>query len=101
MPVTVLDERLSFSTRDAAAAAGVSYRMVDYWTRCGAVWPSVPAAGQGSQRGWSTVDVERLCRIGGVVRRAHAAGLSISIETITAMWDALAAGKAWSVTLTA
>jgi len=101
MPVTVLDERLAFSTREAADAACVTYRVVDYWVRNGAVWPSIPARGSGSQRGWAVADVERLARIGGVVHRAETAGLSVGIAAVTAMWDALAAGDPWTVTLTA
>jgi DNA-binding transcriptional MerR regulator len=101
MPVTVLDERLGFSTREACAATGLTYRMVDHWCSRGAVWPSVPAHGYGTARQWSTVDVERLARIAGVVRRAELAGLSVGLSAINEIWDALAAGDPWSVTLTA
>jgi DNA-binding transcriptional MerR regulator len=101
MPVTVLDERLAFSTREACDAAGLTYRMVDYWVRAGAVWPSVPARGYGSARGWTIADVDRLARIGGVVHRAEAAGLSVGVAAIAAMWDQLTAGDPWTVTLTA
>jgi MerR HTH family regulatory protein len=101
MPVTVLDERLSFSTREACDAAGLSYRMVDYYVSHGAVWPSVPARGTGTQRGWTVADVERLARIGGVIRRAEHAGLTVGCAAVAAMWDQLAAGDAWTVTLEA
>lgn len=101
MAVTVLDERLAFSSREACDAAGLTYRVVDYWVRQGAVWPSVPAAGHGSQRRWSTRDVDILTRIGSVVRRAEAHGLTVGIAAITAMWDTLEAGDPWTVTLTA
>jgi hypothetical protein len=95
MPVTVLDERLGFSTREACDAAGLTYRMVDYWVRRGAVWPSVPARGKGTQRQWSTLDVERLARIAGVVRRAEQAGLIVEVGAVTEMWDTMAAGDDW------
>lgn len=101
MPVTVLDERLGFSTREACGAAGITYRMADYWVRAGAVWPSIAATGKGSSRSWSVGDVERLARIGGVVRRAEQAGLRVELPAVTAMWDQLAAGRPWSITLTA
>jgi hypothetical protein len=101
MPVTVLDERLGFSTREACGAAGLTYRQVDHWVRSGAVWPSIAAAGKGTSRQWSVADVERLARIAGVIHRAEHAGLSVSVATITVIWDTLAAGGAWSVTLTA
>jgi hypothetical protein len=101
MPVTVLDERLGFSTVEAAAACGLTYRQVDNWTRCGAVWPSIPAHGTGTRRPWSTVDIERLARIAGVVHRAERAGLSVGYAAIAAIWDRLTDGERWSVTLTA
>jgi hypothetical protein len=101
MAVTVLDERLGFSTVEAAAAAGLTFREVDRWSRIGAVWPSIAARGCGTRRQWSTVDIERLARIAGVVHRAEAAGFQVSSTAITAMWDALAAGRHWTVTLTA
>lgn len=99
--MVVLDERLGFSTAEAAAACGLTYREVDNWTRRGAVWPSIAAHGHGTRREWSTVDIERLARIAGVVHRAERAGLTVGLAAITAMWDALDAGDAWTVTLTA
>jgi hypothetical protein len=101
MPVTVLDERLAFSTREACDAVGLTYRQVDYWVRAGAVWPTIAARGKGSDRGWVIADVDRLARIGGVVHRAEQAGLSVGVAAIAAIWDQLTAGDAWSVTLTA
>ena len=97
----MLDERLGFSTVEAAAACGLTYREVDNWARHGAVWPSIPARGQGTRREWTTVDIERLARIAGVVHRAEQAGLQVTYAAIGAMWDALDAGDAWTVTLTA
>ena len=99
MGVVVLEERLGFSTQEAADACGLTYRMVDNWTRCGAVWPSIPAHGQGTRRMWSTVDIERLARIARVVRDAERAGLQVTYAAITAMWDAIEAGDDWTVCL--
>jgi DNA-binding transcriptional MerR regulator len=101
MAVTVLDERLALSTREACDAAGMTYRMVDYWVRRGAVWPSIPARGTGSQRGWSADDVNRLARVARVIRDAERAGLTVGVKAVTEMWDALAAGDDWHVLLTA
>lgn len=101
MAVTVLDERLSFSTSEACAATGLPYSVVDRWERAGVVWPSIPARGTGSRRGWSTVDIERLARIAAVVRHAEQAGLTVSYAAVSDMWDAIAAGDPWTVTLTA
>ncbi|NJQ01549.1 MerR family transcriptional regulator [Streptomyces zingiberis] len=42
----------------ACAAAGITYRQLDYWARTGLVEPSVrPAQGSGTQRLYSTEDV--------------------------------------------
>jgi hypothetical protein len=101
MPVTVLDERLGFSTREACGAAGLTYRQVDHWVRSGAVWPSIAAAGRGTSRSWSMADIERLARIAGVVHRAEQAGLVVGLAAVEAIWDQLAAGDGWTVTLTA
>jgi hypothetical protein len=99
MPVTVLDERLGFSTREACDAAGLTYRVVDWWVRRDAVTPSVPARGKGTERQWSTVDVERLARIGGVIRRAEREGLTVNCAAVAAMWDSMVAGDGWRVLL--
>jgi DNA-binding transcriptional MerR regulator len=102
MAVTVLDQQLGFSSIEACAAAGVTYRMADNWVRAGAITPSITsAAGHGSRRCWSMADVERLTRIGRVIDRAERAGLLVTCAAIAAMWDALEAGDPWSMTLTA
>lgn len=45
---------------DAAHAAGVSYRQLDYWSRIGFIVPITEANGHGSRRGYDDVDVRRL-----------------------------------------
>ncbi len=40
-----------------ATLAGVTYRKVDYWTRCGYLQPIVDAPGSGLQRAFSTSEV--------------------------------------------
>lgn len=97
----MLEQPLVFSTREACAAAGITYRMLDYWSRCGAVVPLEPATGTGSRVGWSMRDVEALTRIGAAVRTARANGLEISMATIADMWAVIGVGGRWSVTLTA
>lgn len=96
------DARLAFTSSEACSAAGVSYRQLDYWTRCGAIAPSItPAAGCGSRCEWSIDDVARLARIAALRRRAIDAGLEISVATIGEIWTALAAGRRWGIVLTA
>lgn len=97
-----VDARLAFSTVEACAAADVTYRMADNWIRAGAVTPSIAAAaGSGTRRRWSIVDVERLTRIGRVIDRAEAAGFLVTCQAIAAMWDALEAGDGWRLELDA
>lgn len=48
----------SFSSRQLCAAAGISYRQLDYWCRQGYISPSIsPAHGSGSWRRFSNFDV--------------------------------------------
>ena len=97
-----LDAPLAFASSEACAAAGVSYRVLDYWVRCGAVAPSVQvAAGSGSRCLWSMADVERLTRIAAVRRRAAAAGVELSTAAIGEIWAELAVGRRWGIVLTA
>jgi len=58
----------------ACAAAGISYRQLDYWARTGLVEPSVrPAHGSGSQRLYSFRDILMLK----VVKRLLDTGVSL------------------------
>jgi hypothetical protein len=100
--VPVLDDTpLTFSTREACAAAGVTFRMADYWIRRGAITPTVDADGCGTRRGWTVRDVERLTRIGRVIERAEAVGLTVNTRAVAAMWNALEAGDRWRLVLEA
>ena len=92
---------VDYSTRQVAALAGLPYNTIDRWERSGLISSTVAAAGYGSRRRWSGDDVERLVRIGDVIRQAHVEGLLVSWETVGRIWDGLAADGAWSVTLAA
>jgi DNA-binding transcriptional MerR regulator len=49
---------LGYRGTSAAAAAGISYRQLDYWDRTGLVVPSIQSAtGSGSQRLYSFRDI--------------------------------------------
>lgn len=51
----------SYSSKDAAAKAGATYRQLDYWVRKGLIAPSIrEAEGHGTRRRWSTMDVRRI-----------------------------------------
>jgi DNA-binding transcriptional MerR regulator len=55
---TAMPEDLGFRGPVACAAAGITYRQLDYWARTGLVEPSVrPAAGSGSQRLYGFRDI--------------------------------------------
>ncbi|MGK5631230.1 MerR family transcriptional regulator [Streptomyces sp. URMC 123] len=52
------EERIGYRGPTACAAAGITYRQLDYWARTGLVEPSVrPAHGSGTQRLYSFRDV--------------------------------------------
>jgi DNA-binding transcriptional MerR regulator len=64
MQATLFDEEPSavravgYRGQTACAAAGITYRQLDYWARTGLVEPSIrPAAGSGTQRLYSFTDV--------------------------------------------
>ncbi|MEO3756140.1 MerR family transcriptional regulator [Streptomyces sp. B6B3] len=72
-------ERLGYRGPSACAAAGITYRQLDYWARTGLVQPSIrPAHGSGSQRLYSFRDVLVLK----IVKRLLDTGVSLqSIRT--------------------
>ncbi len=65
---------LTYSTREAALMAGVTYRMLDYWLRTGAVRPEGMDAtpGSGRRRRWLSADVDRLIAVVEWLRLAEA-----------------------------
>ncbi|MEE1942064.1 MerR family transcriptional regulator [Streptomyces sp. TRM 70361] len=67
-------ERLGYRGPTVCAAAGITYRQLDYWARTGLVEPSVrPAYGSGTQRLYSFRDVVVLK----IVKRLLDAGVSL------------------------
>ncbi|MFF8943764.1 MerR family transcriptional regulator [Streptomyces sp. NPDC014864] len=55
---SVASEQIGYRGPTACAAAGITYRQLDYWARTGLVEPSVrPAHGSGTQRLYSFRDV--------------------------------------------
>ncbi|MFD6419762.1 MerR family transcriptional regulator [Streptomyces sp. NPDC060194] len=68
------DDRIGYRGPTACAAAGITYRQLDYWARTGLVEPSVRSAqGSGSQRLYSFQDVVVLK----VVKRFLDTGVSL------------------------
>ena len=69
-----LDESAGYRGPTACAAAGITYRQLDYWARTGLVEPTVrPAAGSGSQRLYGFRDILVLK----VVKRLLDTGVSL------------------------
>lgn len=62
---------MTYNTEQAAKKAGVSYRMLDYWLRIGAVKIEVNASGSGSRRVFSEAEVEALCAVVAMYRAAQ------------------------------
>jgi DNA-binding transcriptional MerR regulator len=70
----VLPEDMGYRGPTACAAAGITYRQLDYWARTGLVEPSIrSAAGSGSQRLYSFRDILVLK----VVKRLLDTGVSL------------------------
>jgi DNA-binding transcriptional MerR regulator len=70
----VPDEVVGYRGPVACAAAGITYRQLDYWARTGLVEPSVrPASGSGTQRLYSFQDILVLK----VVKRLLDTGVSL------------------------
>lgn len=85
-----------FRGPEACAAAGISYRQLDYWARTRLVEPSVRAAsGSGSQRLYSRQDVVALR----LVRELLDAGMSLTV--IRASLPGLLLGHPHAVQLSA
>ena len=42
------------NSTELCAAAGITYRQLDYWTRVGYLTPATEAHGSGSQRKWDS-----------------------------------------------
>jgi DNA-binding transcriptional MerR regulator len=69
-----LSDDVGYRGQTACAAAGISYRQLDYWARTGLVEPSVrPARGSGSQRLYGFRDILVLR----VVKRLLDTGISL------------------------
>jgi DNA-binding transcriptional MerR regulator len=72
--LTAHPENVGYRGPTACAAAGITYRQLDYWARTGLVEPSVrPAHGSGSQRLYSFRDILVLK----VVKRLLDTGISL------------------------
>nr|WP_241562189.1 MerR family transcriptional regulator [Streptomyces hoynatensis] len=90
-------ERLGYRGPSACAAAGITYRQLDYWARTGLVQPSIrPAHGSGTQRLYSFRDILVLK----IVKRLLDAGVSLqSLRTAAHALRTAEAGELAGMTL--
>lgn len=59
--MSTTEARLAFSGKQAADAAGITYRQLDYWARTDLIRPSITdARGSGSRRRYSAEDIAML-----------------------------------------
>lgn len=62
----------TYTAKEAAEAAGISYRMLDYWLRQGAVRPTAEAQpGSGNHRSFTADEVMRLAEVVALYRSAQ------------------------------
>lgn len=59
--VVYVNDMPGVSAREAAEAADVTYRQLDYWASSGLLVPTHPGSGSGTVRRYSDDDVEALC----------------------------------------
>jgi hypothetical protein len=71
---------------DVCRASGLSYRVIDYWVRVGAVEPSVPARGSGHSREWSPREFNILVALGRVWRDLNELGLTMGTALVRQLW---------------
>jgi DNA-binding transcriptional MerR regulator len=96
-PGTAQPEHVGYRGPTACAAAGITYRQLDYWARTGLVEPSVrPASGSGSQRLYGFRDILALK----IVKRLLDTGISLQqIRAAVAYLREQGAGDLTQVTL--
>src|SRR5262245_1787561 len=90
-----------YSTCEAAELCGLPYAMLHRFGYAGAITSTVAACGTGSRRRWSSLEVDRLQRLADVHRAAAEAGLLMTLEAITDIWQTLENGETWRLVLAA
>ncbi len=86
-------EEIGYRGPTACAAAGITYRQLDYWARTGLVEPSVrPAHGSGTQRLYSFRDVVVLK----IVKRFLDTGCRCRTSAAPSCTSGSAASAIWS-----
>jgi hypothetical protein len=97
----LFDDTPTYTTGDVARLSGIPAMTLHRLVTAGVITSSVPAAGSGTRRRWSSAELDRLCRIGDVYRAGHAAGVLLTWQAVADMWAAMEAGDAWELVLSA
>ena len=95
------DLAADYSTRQAAQAAGLPEQVVMRLAAAGVIASSVPAAGSGSRRRWTALEVDRLCRLAAVWQSAKDGGLLLTWQAVADIWRSLEQAGDWQLTLVA
>lgn len=69
-------------------ALGITYRQLDYWTRCGLLQPDAATPGSGNRRVWTDEELMVAAR----AARLHAAGLTLGAAFTVARGGELSHG---------
>ena len=82
-------QRVALSSTDVVRHAGCTYRQLDWWTRTGAIVPSIAIAdGPGSRRMWSRTDADAVAAITRVVDGFTRLGADVPTSVVTEVWRA-------------
>ena len=81
-------------TSKAMAVSGLTWKQLDYWTRCGALLFEQNEPGTGHARELSDLQV-----LGSVIRQAREAGLTATTRAVADMWHAIQSGRPWRLVL--
>jgi hypothetical protein len=88
--MTMADVTTTYSSTDVCMAAHISYRVLDYWVRTGAVTPSVDVGhGSGRPRVWSEDDLCVMVALGRVWRDLNRLELQMNTLLVEQLWKQL------------
>lgn len=79
---------VTYRSIEVCRIAGISYRQLDYWTRCGVLLPPMAANGSGTQRAYSELELNVACVCAQLAKVG--AGIAVMAEvscTLRFMWE--------------
>lgn len=84
------DELLS--TAQMLDATGITFRILDYWIRCGVFEPAVEATGSGSRRQFFPESVAMVRTLGRIQEGLSRSGTGVSTVLLSEVYDAMERG---------